>query len=121
MDNSHDIKIKNAKKRAEEKIGFYKHLRTFLVVNGIFLLSSFFWGRFFFMPGVFFWGIGLFIHYCSVFGFPGTEGFLSKDWERKIMEDEIQKVEEKDGQDNLDLNNPPPKPIKKWDEKDLVA
>jgi hypothetical protein len=54
-----------------QKYKFYKHFRAYMIVNGIFwylnMRSGHFFGSF---PIAFFWGLGLFAHYVSVFGWP---------------------------------------------------
>ncbi|UCD19140.1 MAG: 2TM domain-containing protein [candidate division WOR-3 bacterium] len=76
----------SAKKRVEELKSFYSHLSVYLAVNaGLFLLDIltspedlwFYWP----LIG---WGIGLSIHWLSVFG---MQKILGKDWEeRKLRE-----------------------------------
>jgi hypothetical protein len=68
-----------AEKRVKEKVGFYWHLASYLVVNGflvaIYLLTSMANGDFYYpwpiwpMLG---WGIGLLLHFLGVFVFPDT-------------------------------------------------
>lgn len=87
-----------AKKKVSEIKGFYVHLAVYLIIN-IFIVvadsSEFFLGEgnveissFY---TAFFWGIGLFAHWASVFG---SNLFLGKNWEerktREYMEREKQ-------------------------------
>ncbi len=73
------------------------------------------------------WGIGLVIHYFSVFGIPGV---MSSDWEEKALEEEmerIRRIQEKSKpiekeEDSLELKDLQKEKVrsKKWDETDLV-
>ena len=58
-----------AKKRVEEKMGFYSHLAVYLIVNAILLfinLTQSPRGYWFFWP-LLGWGIGVFFHGMGVF------------------------------------------------------
>lgn len=93
-------RYKNAQKKVRQIKGFYWHLFWYIVVN-IFLLvriylksntnEEFFELNHF--STAFFWGIGLFFHWITVFG-KGI--FFTKNWE----EQKIKEYMEKD-----DLNN----------------
>ncbi|PKP26336.1 MAG: hypothetical protein CVU03_03655 [Bacteroidetes bacterium HGW-Bacteroidetes-2] len=86
-------RYKAAKKQIKEIKGFYIHLLVYLFVNiAIIAMNTNFnfkiFGNFGFETSnlytAFFWGIGLFAHWASVFG-PSL--FLGKKWEeKKIME-----------------------------------
>lgn len=89
--NKNSLQYKNAQKRVKDIKGFYVHLLVYLFINiAIFIVSTRDEG---FINGLaniwnystaFFWGIGLFAHWASVFG-PNV--LLGKDWEeRKIKE-----------------------------------
>ena len=58
-----------AEKRVDEKIGFYRHLYSFIVVNVILLIINilFFKGEWWFYWVTFFWGIGLVSHFIKIF------------------------------------------------------
>lgn len=60
---------RRAEKRADEKIGFYKHLYSFIIVNVIlFALNAIFsWGDWYFYWITIFWGIGLLGHFMKTF------------------------------------------------------
>lgn len=66
---SDDELYKKAEKRADAKIGFYKHLEGFIIANVFFILINvIFWGGnwwFFWITGM--WAIGLVIHFLKVF------------------------------------------------------
>lgn len=93
MENSFEeqVRLERARKHVKEIKGFYKHLIAFIAVN-IFLWimkltdmedgESFFeWENFI---TFFFWGIGVFFHWYSVFK---PNFIVGKDWEdRKIKE-----------------------------------
>lgn len=92
----------NAAYRKVKKIkGFYSHLKVYVIVNAIIIISSLnrdFIGSRFIDSGLldwhtystaFYWGIGLAVHAFSVFG-PNL--FFSEDWEQK----EIKKYMDRD-------------------------
>lgn len=90
-----NISYKAAQKRVKDIKGFYIHLVVYLFVNvAIFIVSTQNEG---FMNGlsrlsnystIFFWGIGLFAHWASVFG----PGFLfGKKWEEKKIKELMDK------------------------------
>lgn len=68
---SDDELYKKAEKRADEKIGFYRHLYSFISVNVILAVlnavTSF--GEWWFYWITIFWGIGLIGHFLKVFVF----------------------------------------------------
>ncbi|MDP5092585.1 MAG: 2TM domain-containing protein [Polaribacter sp.] len=86
-----------AKKRVKEIKGFYTHLVVFIVIN-LFISGTAIYGNlrsgdslveaisgFGVYSTFLFWGIGMFFHWLSVFGFKSI-GF-GRDWEeRKIKE-----------------------------------
>lgn len=53
------------------------------------------------------WGIGLGMHYLSVFGFPGIGAYGSKEWEAKEIEKELGKqgyeIPKPEGDETLEL------------------
>lgn len=84
-----------ADKIVAERIGLFRHLAIYMVVN-VFLFvinlvtsSEFLW--FLFILGG--WGIGLFAHFLSVFAFGG--GRIER-WRRREIEKEMQKLRKKD-------------------------
>ncbi len=98
--NLENMRYKAAQKRVKDIKAFYVHLTVYLVINtGIFLLITRETGL---MEGLtnisnystlFFWGIGLFAHWASIFGF---NMFFGKKWEekkiREIMEKDKKKI-----------------------------
>lgn len=84
---------KAAKKRMLLKKGFYKHLSTYIAV-GIFFIGLNGFTYFNEEPEIWFhipmmgWGIGIMIHYFSVFGLPGTN-ILTQEWEENEIEREV--------------------------------
>ena len=79
-----------ARKRVEEKKGFYSHLTVYIVVNAVLILI---WattgaGYPWFMWVLGGWGIGLLFNYLAVFGFLRQ----SSDWERREEEKEANKI-----------------------------
>lgn len=117
-----------ARKRVQEKKGFYTHLTVFISV-GIFFFAmnvltrdpwepNEWWFFFPLLP----WGVGLLIHYFSVFGLPGTD-ILTQKWEEQEMEKELQRLRKKEDmvqEEKLDLKQV--RKVKKdnWNEDDLV-
>ena len=113
-------KYEIARRRAQEKIKFYKHLRSFITVNLCFFLLFFISGNGFgWFKVTWMWGIGLFAHYLSVFGMPGTNGMFSKGWEEDLMEKELESLNEDDFEE-LDLRETRKVKQERWSEKDLV-
>ncbi|MUP47190.1 2TM domain-containing protein [Gramella sp. BOM4] len=99
-DYKKQMSYKEAQKRVKNIKGFYTHLVVYLFINAaIFIVSTRDEG---FINGltnisnystIFFWGIGLFAHWASVFG----AGFIfGKDWEerktRELMDREKRKT-----------------------------
>ncbi len=94
MDNYNEEKYKKAKKRVKEVKDFYMHLTVYITINLILIIvnlgvfqSGFTdikipkWPMF---TTPFFWGIGLFFHWVSVYK---DKFSLLKNWEdRKIKE-----------------------------------
>ena len=115
-----------ARKRVEERKGFYYHIAVFPFVNafliGLNFLTSpeFLW---FWIP-LMAWTVGLVIHYLVVFGFPG-KGPLNEEWKAKEIEKELQRMGHDENQLDLDSNEELElkeiaKQPKNWDESDLV-
>jgi len=99
-----------AKDKVKKKKGFYGHLTAYCVVNVVMffviLLNE---GSFEWLIPMSFWGIGLVIHYFSVFGLSGKGGYGTKEWEEK----EIRKELEKQGYEPADFE------IDDYEEEDL--
>ena len=86
-----------AKKNVQKIKSFYIHLTVYIIINIMLALMNGWHGG---IEGVqdslkttgFFWGIGLFFHWYSVFG---KNIFFSKDWEerkiKEIMDNDIKK------------------------------
>jgi len=90
------MRFERAHKRVKQISGFYKHLASYVLINGAFIALKAInqdEGEAFFTFGnfsmAFFWGIGLAVHALSTFG---TSAVLGGDWEerkiREIMEKE---------------------------------
>ncbi|GJM31818.1 MAG: hypothetical protein DHS20C18_08190 [Saprospiraceae bacterium] len=117
-----------ARKRVANKKGFYSHLGYYgAMIVFFFLLNAVtFHGEWWFIFPALGWGIGVLIHYLSVFGLP----FLGDTdaWEEKEIRKEMERLERRSlpesfprEEDSLDL--PELKKQKKettWDENDLV-
>ena len=127
-----------AKKKVKKKKGFYQHLITYTIINTFMFLLVFFSetgsDRFGWLVPMMGWGFGLMMHYLGVFGLPGRDRILSKDWEeREIlremnkMDDQLEsrrwreerKIDRLEPEDELEL-----KEFKKlreeWDDSELV-
>lgn len=98
---STDESYNAAYRKVKRLKGFYSHLKIYIIVNLIIIVSSL--NRHFFTGGIqesglfdwdtystaFYWGIGLLVHAVSVFG---RDVFFSDDWEQR----KIQKYMEKE-------------------------
>src|SRR5690606_10047742 len=90
-----EISYELASKRVKEIKGFYAHLLGYVFVNLVIVIiiindlkpgESYFQAENFFTA--FFWGIGLLIHFFSVFG---INLFLGKNWERRKISELMDK------------------------------
>jgi hypothetical protein len=118
-----------AQKRVKKKKEFYSHLSSYVVMGIFFFVLNFLTapGRWWFYWPMLGWGIGLAFHYIDVFGIPGV-GDLSKDWEEKAIEEELQKMgvddEEKyldpPAREELELKELKKTKKKNWDDDELV-
>lgn len=125
---------KEAKKQVKKKKGFYVHLAVYLAVGLFFFLLNLvtspgdWWFFFPLLP----WGIGLTIHYLTVFGFPGTD-ILTEDWEARELDREMRRrgyhspddslpQKEESGEEKLDLDQPPSlrERQKRWEDDEIV-
>ncbi|MEZ5041088.1 MAG: 2TM domain-containing protein [Saprospiraceae bacterium] len=117
-----------ARKRVQEKKGFYTHLTVYISVGAFFLAmniltmdpgeSDKWWFFFPLLP----WGVGLLIHYFSVFGLPGTD-ILTQKWEEQEMEKELQRLRKNEvetPEEKLDLKEVQKIKREDWSEEDLV-
>jgi hypothetical protein len=98
-DSAHDRIDKEVKK----KKGFLTHLSVYVAMAIFFLamnIATFSEGRewWFFFPLIP-WGVGILIHYFTVFGLPGTQKLIEK-WEIEETVREMRKMRES-GQDEL--------------------
>jgi len=92
--NSYNDAYQQAERRVKAKVGFYWHLASYVLVNGIlvaiYLLSSLAAGEFYYFWPLWpmaCWGIGLIFHYLAVYVFPDTPA----DRERMIA-DELRRM-----------------------------
>jgi hypothetical protein len=78
-----------ARKRVEEKKGFYSHLATYIVVNIVLILIWAFTSRDYpwFVWPLGGWGIGLIFHFLGVFVFHKETA-----WQRKEIEKEAERL-----------------------------
>lgn len=122
---------REAKRQVAKKKGFYSHLSSFLAVGMFLFFINWMTDPFdlWFLYPVLSWGIALFIHYCSVFGLPGTD-ILSEKWEERELENEMERLRKKGNYyepPKLDAPIPNNEELelkelerKKWREDDLV-
>jgi len=114
--------FREAQRRVKQKAKFYKHLYTYVIVNGVFVFLSLFRGRpFMTFPMALFWGVGLCFHYLKVFGFPGS-GILSKEWEDREVRREMDRMKGKESSKGKEEDKPLdlPELRKNYDESELV-
>ena len=79
-----------AKKRVEEKKGFFIHVTTYILVNILLVLIWAFpagGGYPWFLWALGGWGIGLLFHFLGVFVFSKETG-----WEKKELEKEVERL-----------------------------
>lgn len=100
---SNDESFNLAYKKVKRIKGFYSHLKVYIIVNAIIIISNLnrhYIGNHFELRGfqdwenystAFYWGIALVIHAFTVFG---PDIFFGKDWEQK----KIQKYMDRDAQ-----------------------
>jgi 2TM domain len=92
-----DWSSNRVEKRVKKKKGFLTHFGVYVAMAIFFLAiniatyseSGEWWFFFPMIP----WGVGLLIHYFSVFGFPGTQKIVEK-WEIEETAREIKKMRE---------------------------
>jgi hypothetical protein len=101
---STDENFNIAYKKVKRIKGFYSHLKIYIIVNVLIIISSLngnFFGNHFNTSGLFewhtystavFWGIGLLSHALSVFG---RDMFFSDDWEERKIQEYMKKEEAK--------------------------
>lgn len=79
-----------AKKKVKRKKGFRNHFSIYLSVSTFFVLLNIFTGgdEFWAIFPILSWGLGVFIHYTNVHGFPGLKK-LDKEWEREEIKKEL--------------------------------
>ena len=82
---------KRAEKRADEKIGFYRHLYSFIAVNIIFIVMNLVFspGELWFYWVTIFWGIGLVTHFLKVFVFNKK---MDEGYRDRMIEKEMEKM-----------------------------
>ncbi len=93
MYSEEDIYYKEAKKRVVRVKKFYRHLGTYLIMGAFFFILNITTdpGEIWFIFPMLGWGIGLAMHYLSVFGFPFV-GTLDKKWEDQKIREEIARM-----------------------------
>lgn len=100
---SNNENFNSAYKKVKRIKGFYSHVKIYIIVNIIIIISNLTRDTFGFTfhlnelldwdtySTAFYWGIGLLIHGLSVFG---SELFFSDDWEKKKIQEYMNKEAE---------------------------
>ncbi|MDH3243607.1 MAG: 2TM domain-containing protein [Saprospiraceae bacterium] len=90
------LKVK-ARKKVKDKKEFYIHFGIYLICSIFFFVLNVLTGYqdgsvelWFFYP-VLAWGVGVGIHYLSVFGIPGSD-ILNTDWEEREFAKELERL-----------------------------
>ncbi|MBK7872708.1 MAG: 2TM domain-containing protein [Saprospiraceae bacterium] len=128
-----DIELEKARKRVKKKKEFYQHLGSYIAVGGFFFLmnvvTSF--GDWWFYYPMLGWGIGLVIHFFTVFGIPGVVNY-NEDWEERAIQEELERLrrgkpprqEKPLEEEELELKELQKETVerkgKKWDDSELV-
>ena len=109
---------RNQKSPAEEKVQFFRHLTSYVIVNAAMLAVNALSGTARnWLPVIIFWGIGLAFHYVKAFGV-GSNGLGSKAWEKRVLDDE--KMDDFEEDDHLELREMEKETKKSWKDEDLV-
>lgn len=83
----------SAKKRVEEKIGFYIHIMVYIVISALLVIinlsstSSYFWAKW----PIFGWGIGVIFHAIAVFVFHEKSEITGRMIEKEMRKDASKK------------------------------
>jgi len=131
-----DAIYRQAQKKVQKKKNFYRHLSVYIAVSLFFFILNMvtlgddpeIWFFFPMLP----WGVGLLIHYFSMFGLPWTNA-LTEEWEEKELRKEMERAERKlglpaerkdfqldDDYESFDLQQPKKVRVDKWQKEDLV-
>lgn len=124
-----------ARKRVKEKKAFYGHLSAYLSTSVFLLLLNLLTspGEWWFFYPILGWGIGIAIHFFSVFGFTSM-GLGTPEWEEREMEKEMKRMqasrsrrhsttpkpERLDLDDHLELKEVKKEKAGQYSEEDLV-
>lgn len=106
FDPQYQAAYKQAERRVKAKLGFYWHLASYVIVNGLLIviylitgpIPGFYTYPWFVWP-MFGWGIGLLFHFLGVFVFSAQN---NEDARRRMIEEEMRRM----GTYNADPNNP---------------
>ncbi len=112
--HNHLHHVRYERKPVSKKMRFYKHLKSYLIVNMIMFFLMAIGRAHNWWNASMMWGIFVAVHYVRVFGFPGTNGWLGEDWKAWMEERERRQTEET------------PEPLyyegsdRKWRDRDMV-
>ena len=82
-----DSEYEEAKKRVNERVGFYVHLSVYIIVNSfLHILNLREGGGYWAFYPLLFWGVGLSIHGINALGF-----FNNSEWKNKQIQKEIER------------------------------
>jgi hypothetical protein len=96
LDPQYQAAYRKAEQRVKAKLGFYWHLASYVIVNGLLILiylatgpiPGFYTYPWFVWP-MFGWGVGLLFHFLGVFVFSGNN---SDNARRRMIEEEMRRM-----------------------------
>ncbi len=93
FDPQYQDAYKRAERRVQAKLGFYWHLSSYVIVNGVLIIIYLLTGGLsvypWFVWPMFGWGIGLLFHFLGVFVFSSSG---SEDARRRMIEEEMRRM-----------------------------
>lgn len=80
-----------AESRIQRKLEFYKHFAIYCIVNILLAIVNYILtpNEWWFSTVTIFWGVGLVIHFISVFG---LGGLFNDEWREKKINEEMEKM-----------------------------
>lgn len=120
-----------ARQKVNRKKRFYSHLSAYITMGIFFFILNVLtsYGDWWFYFPMLSWGIGLLIHYFTIFGIPGVVNY-EDGWEERAIQEELQKMNRskptveaaKTAEQNMELKALQKEPSidKKWDDSQFV-